>query len=371
MVNIIAEAVEINIENDQWRLFNQTGPNSLMPFFQTLRGEGLLHYTASFGEARGLPGNILSADYVKAVVVGFDERRRRWTLGLHVAMREEDKPRFVELAHWPSDQNPQYALDSHTAGRVLAEYVSCPLKLFGVKKTGQAPGANVRATITGPLTAHEREDMPLEAVRFHAKQVELPLVFNDIWLGATSQTAVTLRLPKDSGRREKGEGEVPAYSQIVFDKGSQTVRLVPPTGLLGAFFGPQGRVIRYAELRNVEVRTTITHESTLEQGSDGLAVDVTKTTYRFGVYLTLQDESVLLVTVSHESTSDLRRRRFKVTSPTRITTTSTAEDIAYLREHQKEQWRFEKTQYFAESAGLVIADITDRILVKTKVGTPL
>ncbi|MCC7206887.1 MAG: hypothetical protein IT323_06250 [Anaerolineae bacterium] len=373
MTNITADSVEINIENDQWRIFNISGPNSLMPFFHILRGEGLLHYTSAFGEARGLPGNILSADYVKAVVVGFDERYKRWTLGLHISMREEEKPRFVELAHWPDDPSSQYAIDSHAAGRVLAEYISCPLKLFGVKKAGQPAGAGSRATVTGPLTPHEREDMPLEAVRFHAKQVELPLVHGDIWIGAPSHnmSTLTVRLPKESAARQPGENEAPAYNQIIFDKNAQTIRLVPPTGLLGAFFGPQGRVIKYSNLRNVEMRTTITHESTLEQGEDGMAVDVTKTTYLFGVYLTLQDEAVLVLRVSHEATSDLRRRRFKVKSPTRITSTTTAEDIVYLREHQKEQWRFEKAQYFAQSAALMMADITDRPLVKTTVGTPL
>ena len=43
----------------------------------------------------------------------------------------------------------------------------------------------------------------------------------------------------------------------------------------------------------------------------------------------------------------------------------------YLREHQKEQWRFEKAQYFAQSAGLMMADVTDRPMVKTTVGAPL
>ena len=84
--------------------------------------------------------------------------------------------------------------------------------------------------------------MPLEAVRFHAKQIELPLVHGDIWIGAPAHntTTLTVRLPKDTTPRQPGENESPAYNQIVFDKNAQTIRMVPPTGLLGAFLVRKG-----------------------------------------------------------------------------------------------------------------------------------
>jgi hypothetical protein len=368
MTTIVAEGVEINIENDYWRLFNATGPNSLMPFFHTFRGDGLLHYTAVFGEMRGLPGDVLAVDYVKAVVVGYDERRSRWTLGLHVAMSDTDKPRFAELVHWPAEQNPQYAIDSHTAGRVLAEYLSCPLRLFGVKKVAQAPGGvDARATVTGPLVPHERIDMKESEVQLNARDVILPISLGGLWLGAVGTTNVTLRLPREAA--DKSQGEVPAYNQCVFDKNTRTVRLIPPTGLLGAFFGAQGRIIKFEHIRNVELRHTLTHESSMAKDETGMAVDVTYTTHLFNVFLTLADESLMLLRLSHKTSSELRRRRFKIQPPTQRSTEGREEDMKFLQEHQEDQRQFDQVNNFAGWAALVIAATTSRPLVKTTVGT--
>ena len=101
MATLFADGVEISIEDGHWRLYNTEGANSLSPFFDALRGTGLINYVVGFGASRGLPGNVLATDYVKAIVVGFDERQRRWTLGLHIQQQPAEKPRFVELVHWP------------------------------------------------------------------------------------------------------------------------------------------------------------------------------------------------------------------------------------------------------------------------------
>src|SRR5258708_39622257 len=112
MANLFADNVEISIQDGQWRLFNIEGPNSITPFFYTVRGMGLLYYTTSFGAARRLPGDMMSADFVRAVVVGYDERANRWTLGLHVSMKGDEQPRFVELVHWPIGDSPDNGTNS-------------------------------------------------------------------------------------------------------------------------------------------------------------------------------------------------------------------------------------------------------------------
>src|ERR1041385_8668179 len=165
MATLFADGVEISIEDGHWRLYNIDGPNSLSPFFDTIRGTGLINYVSGFGASRGLPGTVLATDYVKAVVVGFDERRARWTLGLHIQEQPAEKPRFVELVHWPTGEDEQHGIESHQAGRILAEYTACPLKLFGVKKTPLVNSAgDKRATITGPQVPHHRHDIEVQRV---------------------------------------------------------------------------------------------------------------------------------------------------------------------------------------------------------------
>jgi hypothetical protein len=364
MPDIIAEGVEINIENEHWRLFNQSGAGAMTPFFVAARGEGLIRYSPAFGAAANLPGTILSVEYLRAVVVGFDERRGWWVLGLHVAMTEEAQPRFVPIVHWASGANPQYAIDCHTAGRVLAEYLQCPLKLFGVKKPIPPQGTyNPRATVTGPLVPHERDDLTQHEVIKLAALVVLPLSLDSIWLGMAGNN-LTLRLPREAA--SKG-GETPAYSQVVFDKSDESVKLVPQTGLLGAFFGPSGRNIKYRDIRNIELRHTITHESSIKQGSDNLAIDVTLTTHSFEIYLTLRDESLLLTKAEHTTSSELQRRRLKTTGPLR-NTSAMPQERQHLEAHGRDQQQFDRVKNFVEAASIGIANFMGRGMVKTKVG---
>jgi hypothetical protein len=366
MVTIIAEGVEINIEEGKWRLYNLQGSNSLSPFFYTVRGTRLLNYVARFGEPRGLPGTVLSGDYVRSVIVGFDEKRKRWLLGIHVMMANEEKPRFVELVRWPEGETEQCAIDSHKAGRVLAEYIGCPLKLFGVKKAVIAEGA--QRGPTGPLVPHRRADLDLTRVRFKADSVQLPMQADGVWVGA-ARTGVILRLSRETDQVKAG-GEAPAFNQCVIDKDSRTVRLVPPTGLLGAFLGPQGRAIKFQDVRNVERRHTIVHESSLEKDADGMTTDVTQTKELFAIYLTLAEESVLLAQLRHVATSELARHRAK--TKTLIDTGFDAEqEMAYLRQHQADQQHHDQVAELAESAALVIASAVECPLVQTEIGDEL
>ena len=360
----MADQVEVNIEEGKWRLYNLQGANSLSPFFQAVRGSRLLNYVARFGEAKGLPGTVLSGDFVQSVIVGFDEKRRRWLLGIQVMMDKDEKPRFVELVRWPEGDTEQFGVDSHKAGRALAEYIDCPLKLFGVKKAtlAQSAGAAQRGP-TGPLEPHRRSDLDVQRVRSRAEQIRLPISFQGIWVGSV-RNGITLRIAKDA---EQSGAEAPAFNQCVIDRDSQTVRLVPPTGLLGAFLGPQGRAIKFQDIRNVELRQSIIQESSIRKDADGMDIDVTRTKELFAVYLTLVDESVLLTQLRHQATNELARHRAK--TKTLLDGDYDAErEMAYLRQHQVDQQQRDATADFSESTALVIAAALNRPLAKTAVG---
>jgi len=367
MVDILANDVVINIEGGYWRMFNMQGKNTLSPFFTAFRGEGLIRYLPDYGNERGLPGNILAADYIKAVVVGFDPRRNCWSLGIQMALNEEGKPVFVEFVNWPAGTDNQYEIDSSTAGRILAEYLNCPLKLFGVKKTSQAGKADPRATRTGPLVPHDREDIDITKVKLRAGNISLPMTLNDTWIGLTNKTTLVLRLPKDAVDRTKGES--PAFQQVVIDSNAGQVKLLPPTGLLGSFFGSgaQGRIIRFAQVRNVELRHTITNESFLEKGAGGVAVDSYRTAHEYGLYLSVEDESVMLLRLRHVSTGTIKQR-------TRLRSTETIDvdrakaDIEYYGEHEAEKEKFDRVANFTEGCAFVVAAIIGKALVKTLVG---
>ncbi len=369
MATLFADGVEISIEDGHWRLYNQEGPNSLSPFFDTLRGTGLINYVSAFGTSRGLPGTVLATDYVKAIVVGFDERRGYWTLGLHIQEQPAVKPHFVELVHWPAGEDEKFGLDSHQAGRILAEYTVCPLKLFGVKKTPMVNTAgDKRATITGPQVPHRRQDIELQRVRMKAETIKLPISMAGVWIGGSRNT-VNLRIAKDADQAKNGS-ESPAYNQGVIDREAQTVRLLPPTGLLGAFLGPQGRTIKFQNIRNVELRQTITHESSIEKDEEGMAVDATLTHHIFGVYLTLSNESLLLAQLEHVPASELSRHRAKVgvSAVGKGSGYNPEQEMEYLRLHQVDQNQLDATESFAEAAAYVIAAGLGRPLAMTETG---
>ncbi len=369
MTTLFADDIEINIEEGHWRLFKLQGANSLHPFFDVLRGSGLIEYATAFGDARSLPGTVLAGDYVKAVVVGFDERYNRWTLGLHVQTQLDEKARFIELVHWAAGDDEKFGSESHLAGRVLAEYIPCPLKLFGAKKSPLArPDGTKRPGVTGPLEPHRREDMDIPRVRLKAESIQLPITRSGVWIGTTRDT-LNMRLSKEADQG-KGLFEAPAFNQFVFDRPTQVIRLMPPTGLLGGFLGPQGRVIQLREVRNVELRHTVLHKSTVKQDSDGMATDNTQTTHLYGAYLTLADESILVAQLHHALTSDLTRHRIKtgISAGGKGAAYNSDEEMAYLRLHQSDQSRHDATSEFMESVAVVLAAGLGRPLVKTEVG---
>ena len=369
MTTISADGMDIEIQEDSWRLVPAAdGLLSGTPVFWVMRGAEIMEYTPAFGAERRLPGTVLSLEYVRAVVIGYDEKARRWRLGFHLARRATDKPRWLELICWPEGHNELYAAAAHQAGRALSERAGCPLKIFGAKKLPRATARqSARSGVTGPLTPHAREDIGPQRVKLWAQGIELPVQYPGMWLGA-GRNGVTLRLAKDAAPRQAGE-ETPAFNQCIFDTERRTIRLVPPTGLLGVFMGgAQGRVIPMDTVYNVELRHTIQQTHHSEPDKDGLMTEVTDTHRTWGVYLTLPEESLLLAQTEHTTSSEFSRRR--ISTGDKFSVDSQA-NIEFLRQYQAEQEACEAAETFARAVALVVASTLSVRLVKTEVGGDL
>src|SRR4051812_43286809 len=205
MANLFADGIEINIEEGHWRLYNMEGANSLSPFFDVIKGKGLVNYAPAFGQAADLPGTVLACDYLHAVAVGYDVKRNRWVLGLHVQMNQMDAPRFVQLVQWSVGDEDKFGAVCHQTGRILAEYIGCPLKLFGPKKTSltQQDGSYRRGA-TGSLEMTRKTDMlEKHRVQFKAELLELPITGNGLWVGG-SRNSITLKINKEAEQDTHG-----------------------------------------------------------------------------------------------------------------------------------------------------------------------
>ena len=363
MTVISAENVEISVRDGTWRLL--TSGQSLTPetVFQVMRGGGVMEYTDAFGRAHKLPGTVLSVSYVRAVVIGYEEKSQRWQLGFHVARTEEEKARWLELVRWPSGDNELYASSAQQAGRELAEHIGCPLKIFGAKKLPQRPPSSRRTGVTGPLTPHKREDIGPQRVKLYAQSVTLPVQYPGIWLGR-ARGEVTLRLAKDVVDRSGGK-IAPSFNQCVIDPDKGVIRLLPPTGLLGSLFGgPQGREIKTNTVHNLELRHTVTRDFVSQNDSDGTLLEVTHIRYTWEIHLTLTDESILLAQTTHMTSSDLSRQRGTVGNKFSVNAQA---GIEYLRQHQEDQEAYEAAETFARTVAVVIASTLGVRLVKTEI----
>ncbi|MBI5959480.1 MAG: hypothetical protein HY866_12140 [Chloroflexi bacterium] len=163
----------------------------------------------------------------------------------------------------------------------------------------------------------------------------------------------------------KSGGVAPSFNQCVVDSEQGMIRLIPPTGLLGTFLGgQQARVIPVRDVRNVELRSVISQQHVREKAEKDLMTEVTYTTYSWGVYLTLPDESLLLAQTNHATSSELSRKRATVSDKFSV---NTKEGIEYLRQHQADQEAYESAENFARTIAIVIASALEVHLVKTQV----
>ena len=363
MPTIPAEEVEITIRDGFWQLIPLDNTLSTRPVFQVMRGGGIMEYTSAFGQAHKLPGTVLSVEYIRAVVIGYDEKSRRWLLGFHIGRSDTDETRWLELVHWPPGDNTLHGGAAQQAARELAEHLGCPLKIFGAKKlTRPLTDPNVHGRVTGPLVPHKREDLGPQQVKLMAQSIELPIQYPNIWLGQ-ARNNLTLRLAKEATMKK---GSVaPAFNQCVIDPEQGTIRLMPPTGLLGSFLsGQQGRMIKTSDVRNVELRRSITRHPIIEKNEDDVTVQKLQITHSWDIYLTLPDESLLLAQTSHITSSDLLQKR--ATSTNKFAVNASA-GIEYLRRHQEDQEAYDAANDWANAAATIIASTLGLRLVKTEI----
>lgn len=361
MPTIPVEDYEVTIYEGVWRLIPTGDVLSTRPVFQVTRGAGIIEYTPEFGQQRRLPGTVMSIEYVQAVVAGYDEKTRRWLLGFHIGRDSEEKPHWLALVCWPSGDNALYAAVAQQAGRELAEYIGCPLKIFGAKKLAR-PLAETESGVTGPLVPHKREDVGPQQVRLLSHSIKLPVQYPSMWLGP-SRNGVTLRLSKEATTGK--QGITPSFNQCVIDTQQGTIKLMPPTGLLGSFLGgAQGRSIKTSLVRNVELRYVITRRSVPQESSGNIVTEVTIITHNWEIYLTLPDESLLLAQTSHQTSSELSRKRSMAGNKFSVDTSA---GIDYLRQHQADQEAFEAAKTWAEQASVVVAGTLGVSLAKTQV----
>jgi len=335
---------------------------STRPVFQVTRGAGIVEYTPEFGQQHKLPGTVMSIEYVQAVVAGYDEKTRSWLLGFHIGRSPEEKSHWLEIVCWSPGDNTLYGAAAQRAGRELAEYIGCPLKIFGAKKLAKPLAGASSGGVTGPLVPHKREDVGPQQVRLLSHSIKLPIQYAAMWLGP-SRNGVTLRLSKEATAGKRGV--TPSFNQCVIDMQQGTIKLIPPTGLLGSVLGgAQGRVIKTGIVRNVELRHVIDRESVPQETNGDILTEITIITHRWEIYLTLPDESLLLAQTSHQTSSELSRKRAMAGNKFSVNTSA---GIDYLRQHQADQEAYEAAQSWAEHAAIVVAGTLGLSLVKTRI----
>jgi hypothetical protein len=368
MASIFADGVEINIEEGHWRLYNLEGANSLSPFFDSVKGKGLLNYVSAFADARQLPGTVLASDYVRAVIAGYDEKRSRWVLGLHVQINVMDTPRFIQMVQWPLGDDDAHGAASHQAGRILAEYIGCPLKLFGPKKTplARADGVYGPGGIDPLEVSHKTDTLEKHRVQFKAELLELPISGYGIWVGG-NRHSVTVKLSKDA-EQTAANGTMTKYRQVSVEKDGKLVRLVGQSGIFGALLSNE-RIFESDEVENIELRHTVVHNSSMQKDEDGFDLDVTTTHHMYGVYLNIEDESILLAQVAHIKQSEMVLHRVKTgVNAVGKDSYDPGKEMAYLRFHQKDQQKHDAKADFIESVSVILASALGRSVVKTEIG---
>lgn len=359
---IPAQDTDVAIEEGRWRIYVKTDKLKAPLLFEILKSSGVITYLPEFAKSVGLPGDRLSTRYVQSVVVGYDPKNLQWQLGLHIADEPTEKPRWIPLVKWEKAPNQQFADDAQHSGRVLAEYVGCPLKIFGVKKSTQTQ-------ITGPLEQHYRVEVERRKINDMASTVKLPLEYFDTFLGPGRNDGLTLRIGRQSVASERGI-VAPAYQLCDIDPKKETLKLVPPTSLLGTFFsGVRGREIPFANIRNLELRYVIENISATrpENDNENMLTEVFTTYRSWQIYLTLRDETILLVMTTHSISSDLTRQRVKVSARD----TAYHLNVNYYRQLEENQRKRDEAEHWATAASYVIASVIKCRLVQTQVGSEI
>jgi hypothetical protein len=351
----------IEVDDGNWRLVTNT--DNFMPtlILEAKNGSGVMRYRGDYAELVGLPGDSMSTGYIHAIVVGYKSTDLQWLLGLHVADDPEKKPRWVQLCSWNKAPNTRYAAEAQEAGRILAEFVGCPLKIFGVKKM-----PNVAHT--GPLEHHDRQDIDRDTVEFRASKMVYPGDHLDMKLEERDNNGIALKVGKNAASAVK---DSPPYHNIEIDTRRETIKMFPPTGLLGAFLGgARGREIPFKMVRNVEFRYIVRYDSTMaaDDTDDNMLTEQSTVTFEWHVYLTIPNESILLAATTHQTSSELTRTRATKGNTERLNYT---DNVTYYRKLEEDQEARETARVWAERAAYIIASTIGCRLVETQVGAEI
>ncbi len=354
-----ADGVDVRIESSAWQVVDDVNLVLPLVMFEMKNGSGIIQYTANFAESVGLPGTQLSTGYVQAVVAGFQANESRWLLGLHVSPDIDAKPVWIKLVAWRRAPNTRYANEAQESGRILAEYIGCPLKIFGIKKMPTTRH-------TGPLERHTRNDVDAQTVSIRAARIPFPGEHRDMKLEATRNSGLVLRIGRQAAAAVR---EAPPYQVAEIETKKSVVKLVPPTGLLGALFtGPRGREIGFNQIRNIELRHVILYDADIVKSddNDGMMTEELTAHHEWRIYVTVPNESVLLAATVYESSSELNRQRAQVKGQTGKL--DYVDNVEYYRKLTEEQEARDEAKIWAERAAYLIASAIGCRLVETEVG---
>lgn len=357
------EGYTIEFDENFWRLDRDKDlrtTTSLGYAFEAIRGDHQVHYKQSFARNQDLPfGEGLSLRHIRAVLVGLHAPTGRWLLGLHIARNEDEKPVFRTLAQWPSADQGESAKQ---AARALAVILNVPLNVYGEKKEAAVTREPQRSGVTGPLEPHLRQKIDLSKIAAYVTNLELPIV-GDGYTLSRSPNGLVLKLTKHSGR---GKIEMPVFQMGEISNKSKSVKLIPPTGLLTSFMRDRSREILFDRIANVEhriIHTTISE--TLKDSTQAHQEELTRL-HLWGVYLTLQDESLLLLQVSYAESTKLRKAKMELVGSSKLETNS-AEGLKYFREQLQEKEAMEQFALQTEQIAYSLAYAIGKHLVRTEV----
>lgn len=363
MTTIHADGLDIEIDPNHWRLFSEFEEGKLLtPLFQVSKGDNVMYYSAQFGTRVGLPGDRLSAEFVRAVLVGYHEESRRWVLGLHLAKTADAKPIFKKLVQWREGDSNEHIQEVRIAARTLSLVLTTPLKVFGEKKLPSRTEDPERSGVTGPLEPHHRERIDRFDVKTRAAEITLPIKAGGFTL-EDGRSGLVLRLT----RQVKGGVESPLFNLVEFSSKSQTIKLIPPTGLLGSFLGTKAQEIAYRRVKNVEVRYVkeeISH--TIPSKDKTFMVEQLTVRHIWSIYLTLPDSSLMLAQSVFTQDPELMQSHVSMRGGDKFQTNS-AEGVKYFKEHMEEQEKIDQHQADIESTAFVIAEVLDCAVVKTEI----
>lgn len=356
---IHADRVVIHLDHHTWKLFPENN-KALYPFFEATRGDTVVYYDARYGEKAGLPGDRLSIEYVRAVLVGFHSESGKWILGLHLAQSEDEKPVFRPLVRWTNPENVQ---EIRYAARKLAALLVCPLKVFGEKKLPAESDDPLRSGVTGPLEPHYRTRIEVDDIRHLVRSIKLPIQGEGFMVNV-GKNGVVLRLDKDVAG---GEEDVPVFNLVEFNVDKNEVKLIPPTGLLGLFMKGSTRNMRFSEVYNVEFRYYKAEISESRLSDDKKQAEEQFTMrHVWGLYLTLKDESLLLLRLAYTQLPELLQTRAETVGRVSKLETNSIEGISYFRKTLEEQTLIEERQNTLEHASYIIAHAIGCPVVKTQ-----